>query len=137
MPVSIMVGRGVHVENLNLFPKPRQDPVKFRLISLEAAVTILKLSMAAYPPGSWTNCSDSSDSSEILTEESWVLRSTLCNWVWRLISELKDVRDECKFVWLMVVPIAQSFDFDSTPDTRTRCLTLPHPFTPRICSSIP
>ena len=29
------------------------EPVKTRLVSLEAALTILKLSIALYPPGAW------------------------------------------------------------------------------------
>jgi len=78
-----------------------EDPVKFRLISLEAAVTIMKLSIAIYPPGSWaipTGKSTSVESSDFQANiiESWTLRCGLSNWAWRTISELKDVKDECE-----------------------------------------
>lgn len=68
------------------------DPVKFRLISLEATLTIIKLSSTIYPPTSWTsyqnNCSE-----EGFTEE-WTLRSGISNWAWRTVSALKDVQNE-------------------------------------------
>lgn len=71
------------------------DPVKFRLISLEAAMTILKLSTAIYPPGVWANISlEYDEGSPDSLEEAWTLRSGLSNWAWRTISELKDVKDE-------------------------------------------
>jgi hypothetical protein len=69
------------------------------LISLEAAVTILRLSTAIYPPGSWLKAgvapiSDGNTQDMVL--ESWGLRSGLSNWAWRTISELKDVKDDCE-----------------------------------------
>ncbi|KZT11398.1 uncharacterized protein LAESUDRAFT_734264 [Laetiporus sulphureus 93-53] len=73
------------------------EAVKFRLISLEAAMTILKLSMAIYPPGSWLSSHvflgpDLQTEEDIL--ESWNLRSGLSNWAWRAISELRDDGEE-------------------------------------------
>ncbi|KII88576.1 hypothetical protein PLICRDRAFT_54405 [Plicaturopsis crispa FD-325 SS-3] len=65
------------------------EPVKFRLISLEAALTLVRLSAAIYPPGSWT--ATPADSADVATVyESWSLRSGLSSWAWRAISELKD-----------------------------------------------
>ncbi|TFK80925.1 hypothetical protein K466DRAFT_591571 [Polyporus arcularius HHB13444] len=64
------------------------DAVKDRLISLEAAMTILRLSTAIYPVGSWQY----SPASEVSSEESsetWNLRSTLAAWSWRAIDELR------------------------------------------------
>ncbi|KAF8636632.1 hypothetical protein AX17_003441 [Amanita inopinata Kibby_2008] len=66
------------------------DPIKDRLNSLEAVVTILKLISAVYPPGSWTQFT--SDDEE--TWQLWTLRATISNWGWRTITELKDVKDE-------------------------------------------
>lgn len=71
------------------------DAVKYRLLSLEAAMTMLKLSTAIYPPGAWTTPSIYGDTPDLDTsEEAWEMRSGLSNWVWRAISELKDVKDE-------------------------------------------
>lgn len=71
------------------------DPVKFRLISLEAALTIIKLSSTIYPPTSWT----SPDNDHVNDEyyEEWTLRSGISNWAWRTVSALKDVQDESGF----------------------------------------
>lgn len=72
------------------------EPTRSRLISLEAAVTILKLSMAIYPPGSWLTTQlvfeESSDSDEKFLQQ-WILRSGLASWAWRAISELRDDDD--------------------------------------------
>jgi hypothetical protein len=65
------------------------DPVKERLNSLEAAKTVLKLSLAIYPAFSWD-----SNVSEPDVAESWQIRSEISNWSWRLLSELRDVKDE-------------------------------------------
>ncbi|ESK96931.1 gtp binding [Moniliophthora roreri MCA 2997] len=70
------------------------DPVKYRLISLEAGKTILKLSTAIYPTGSWLVQPTLDNISESDLEEAWTLRSSLSNWAWRTIIELKDVKDE-------------------------------------------
>ncbi|KAF9069683.1 hypothetical protein BDP27DRAFT_1420798 [Rhodocollybia butyracea] len=66
------------------------DPVKVRLISLEAGSTLLKLSTAVFPPGSWLSTANLT--TEI--EEEWQIRSTLSAWVWRALLELKEVKDE-------------------------------------------
>ncbi|KAF9264723.1 hypothetical protein L218DRAFT_972334 [Marasmius fiardii PR-910] len=71
------------------------EPVKYRLISLEAATTILKLSTAIYPTASWLDfptLDNITDCDEL--EEAWNLRISLSNWAWRVIIELKDVKDE-------------------------------------------
>jgi hypothetical protein len=66
--------------------------VKFRLISLEAALTIIKLSSTIYPPTSWNSYND-----KIPEEEEWGLRCAISNWGWRTVSALKDVQDESKY----------------------------------------
>lgn len=68
------------------------DPVKFRLLSVEAVPTILKLSASIYPPGSWQYYSLQDEDN---IQESWTIRSGLSSWAWRLINELRDVKDEC------------------------------------------
>ncbi|TBU50670.1 hypothetical protein BD309DRAFT_944442 [Dichomitus squalens] len=64
------------------------DPVKDRLISLEAALTILKLSAHLYPVGSWAR-SNTSPADAADFGEAWTLRSTLASWSWRAIDELR------------------------------------------------
>jgi hypothetical protein len=72
---------------------PLTEPVRFRLTSLEASVTILNLSAAIYPPGSWAvqkaPLSPNDPATDEALIESWTLRSGLSNWAWRTISELK------------------------------------------------
>ena len=58
-----------------------------RLRSLQAHMTLVKLAIAIYPLGSWLD--DASESGKAL-EESWELRSSLSNWAWRTVSELKE-----------------------------------------------
>ena len=70
------------------------DPVKFRLISLEAALTIIKLSSSIYPPTSWNAHNDKISEEEFC--EEWGLRYAISNWGWRTVSALKDVQDESK-----------------------------------------
>ncbi|KAH9951320.1 hypothetical protein B0H21DRAFT_718473 [Amylocystis lapponica] len=70
------------------------EPVKSRLISLEAAMTILKLAMSVYPPGSWLRSQQSSingtsSGSDEVILETWNLRSGLSSWAWRAITELR------------------------------------------------
>ncbi|KAE9384511.1 hypothetical protein BT96DRAFT_1026872 [Gymnopus androsaceus JB14] len=65
------------------------DPVKVRLISLEAGSTLLKLSIAVYPPNAWL----SQNITEEIKEE-WQIRSMLSAWVWRALVELREVKDE-------------------------------------------
>ncbi|KAF8163260.1 hypothetical protein B0H34DRAFT_694710 [Crassisporium funariophilum] len=68
------------------------NPVKIRLISLEAALTIIKLSSSIYPPTSWTVYHGSA--TEALFSEEWNLRTGISSWAWRTISSLKDNQDE-------------------------------------------
>ncbi|EIW85225.1 hypothetical protein CONPUDRAFT_48689 [Coniophora puteana RWD-64-598 SS2] len=90
------------------------EPVKSRLTSLEAAMTLVRLSFALYPPGSWMT---STSSLNEITEDSWTLRSGLSNWAWRLISEL---RDEARPVFEpSVLPYLVSSLISHTPPTLT------------------
>jgi hypothetical protein len=70
-------------------------------------VTIWKLSMAIYPPGSWLTASSANavnfESTPEVIVESWSLRSGLSNWAWRTISELKDAKDASKFIFMRLV----------------------------------
>ncbi|THH32127.1 hypothetical protein EUX98_g2076 [Antrodiella citrinella] len=72
------------------------EPVKTRLISLEAAMTILKLSIAIYPPGSWLKGSytplEGNDESAAV-KATWDLRSNVTSWTWSVISEWEDTED--------------------------------------------
>ena len=78
------------------------DAVRYRLLSLEAATTMLKLSSAIYPPGAWTNPSIYGNTSNLdVSEEAWEMRNGLTNWAWRAISEIKDVKDESEFMQLV------------------------------------
>ncbi|KAH7930821.1 hypothetical protein BV22DRAFT_1101534 [Leucogyrophana mollusca] len=67
-------------------------PVKFRLISLEVAMTLIRLSSAIYPTASWMRslALNSQESAADQIAESWSLRSGLSSWAWRLIAELRD-----------------------------------------------
>ncbi|KAL1947755.1 hypothetical protein VTO73DRAFT_13479 [Trametes versicolor] len=67
------------------------DAVKDRLVALEAAMTILKLSTAIYPLGSWQLDSTQESSEEF--NEAWSLRSTLASWSWRAIEEITGDED--------------------------------------------
>ncbi|KAF4614699.1 hypothetical protein D9613_003020 [Agrocybe pediades] len=68
------------------------DPVKFRLISLEAAHTIIKLSANIYPPTAWISQQPESLSEDFI--EEWDVRSGISNWAWRTVSALKDIQDQ-------------------------------------------
>ena len=75
------------------------EPVKTRLISLEAALTILKLSIALYPPCAWLRKESASENEEATTvdneaEESWTIRNGLSQWAWRAIAELREEGEE-------------------------------------------
>lgn len=72
------------------------DAVKDRLISLEAALTILKLSASIYPIGSWARTKASTADADVVSEE-WNLRSTLASWSWRAIDELRGDDDNRMF----------------------------------------
>ncbi|KAG6854319.1 hypothetical protein C0991_008214 [Blastosporella zonata] len=87
------------------------DAVKFRLISLEAPLTILKLSTAIYPTGYWADARVDGDGPPVGDEDEWSLRSGLSDWAWLAISELKDVKDDSPpiitpdFLPLLVQPL--------------------------------
>ncbi|KIJ69418.1 hypothetical protein HYDPIDRAFT_80271 [Hydnomerulius pinastri MD-312] len=70
------------------------EPVKFRLTSLEVAMTLVRLSSAIYPAGAWMRSTTSlfpPESSELeRVTDSWTIRTVLSNWAWRLITELRD-----------------------------------------------
>jgi hypothetical protein len=65
------------------------DPIKVQLNRQAAGLTILKLGAGAYPPGFWMTTADKDAPSE-----EWATRQGLSNWVWRLISELREVNEE-------------------------------------------
>ena len=50
-------------------------------------MTILRLSAAIYPVGSWLHSSPEASSED--GTESWGLRSSLASWSWRAIDELR------------------------------------------------
>ncbi|KAG2368500.1 hypothetical protein BDR07DRAFT_1477985 [Suillus spraguei] len=74
------------------------EPVRNRLISLEVAKTIFRLSTALYPPAAWMRTTSSfhlpdispSDITFDRIAESWSIRAGLSSWAGRLISELQD-----------------------------------------------
>ncbi|KAI0341721.1 hypothetical protein BDW22DRAFT_1358564 [Trametopsis cervina] len=76
------------------------EPVRTRLVSLEAAGTILKLSISIYPPGAWlrpqkpVSNGTAESTSEPTKEEVWNLRVGLLSWGWRAISELRSEEEE-------------------------------------------
>ena len=71
--------------------------MKVRLVSLEAAFTILKLAVAIYPPGAWLRYPPTMSNGHTSTgtefRESWDIRSGLSQWAWRTISELGEEAD--------------------------------------------
>ncbi|CAL1704860.1 unnamed protein product [Somion occarium] len=92
------------------------EPVQTRLISLEAALTILKLSIAIYPPGSWLHethqpSEELNDPETALILESWSLRSGLASWALRAISELREDEEEQS----RHLPPRQFFTIDALP----------------------
>lgn len=74
------------------------EPVRNRLISLEVAKTIFRLSTAIYPPAAWMRTTSnlhlldtiSTDVTFDRIAESWTIRAGLSSWAGRLISELQD-----------------------------------------------
>ncbi|EJD06025.1 uncharacterized protein FOMMEDRAFT_104451 [Fomitiporia mediterranea MF3/22] len=64
------------------------EPIQTRLISLETPVTLLRLSIALYPPGTWLSVKETGPGS--IDAESWTLRKGITEWSWRAISGLKD-----------------------------------------------
>ncbi|KAG6818154.1 hypothetical protein H0H87_000059 [Tephrocybe sp. NHM501043] len=91
------------------------EAIQFRLISLEAPLTILKLSSAIYPTGYWAN-----PSAAIGDQDEWALRSGLSDWGWLAISELKDIKDDAPpiinpdFLPLLVQPLVAYLAMDPT-----------------------
>ncbi len=72
-----------------------EDAVKDKLISMQVAGTVLKLSASIYPPGSWQGTSSAEQTLES-AQESWTIRSGLSNWAWRTLTELQDGKEERK-----------------------------------------
>jgi len=74
------------------------EPVRNRLISLEVAKTIVRLSTALYPPAAWMRTTSNlyspdtppADMTFDRIAESWTIRAGLSSWAGRLISELQD-----------------------------------------------
>ncbi|KAG1890945.1 hypothetical protein F4604DRAFT_1703479 [Suillus subluteus] len=74
------------------------EPVRNRLISLEVAKTIFRLSTALYPPAAWKRSTSNlhlpdafpTDITFDRIAESWTIRAGLSSWAGRLISELQD-----------------------------------------------
>ncbi|EMD38507.1 hypothetical protein CERSUDRAFT_113687 [Gelatoporia subvermispora B] len=66
------------------------EPAKSRLKSLEAAMTILRLSMAVYVPAWWIRPSAQISILDESSIESWNLRTGMSSWAWRVISELRE-----------------------------------------------
>ena len=66
------------------------EPVRTRLLSLEVAITILRISTAVYPTGSWLHFRASpSDAERGFELEDWELRAGLSSWAWRALNGLK------------------------------------------------
>ena len=75
------------------------EPVRTRLLSLEVAITILRLSTAIYPTGSWLRFQSSPlDAEQGFELEDWELRAGLSSWAWRALNGLKiDANDGVSF----------------------------------------
>lgn len=74
---------------LSAFPS-LTEPVRTRLLSLEVAITILRISTAVYPTGSWVHFQPSpSDAEQGFELEDWELRAGLSSWAWRALNGLK------------------------------------------------
>ncbi|KAF9653096.1 hypothetical protein BDM02DRAFT_3153321 [Thelephora ganbajun] len=66
------------------------EPVRTRLLSLEVAITILRISTAIYPTGSWLHFQSSPlDAEQGFELEDWELRAGLSSWTWRALNGLK------------------------------------------------
>lgn len=90
--VSLGYGRPFTLtfENLLIAFSSSIDPVKTRLLSLEVAITILRISTAIYPTGSWLHFRSSpSDAERGFEVEDWELRAGLSSWAWRALNGLK------------------------------------------------
>ncbi|KAG7452560.1 uncharacterized protein BT62DRAFT_983578 [Guyanagaster necrorhizus] len=98
------------------------DAIKDKLISMQVAGTVLKLSASIYPPGSWQGTSSAEQTPE-RAHESWTIRSVLSNWAWRTITELQDGKDEKS---------RQVFSPDILPFLTPPLVAFMHPFTARL-----
>jgi hypothetical protein len=118
------------------------EPVKSKLVSLEAPFAMLRLAGGIYPPGSWlrfppptTNGQPSSSSVESV--ETWTTRVTLSQWAWRAISELSEDSDE-KREWPTGSPnvVCISLTQTSSSDVHNRRPPLPRAQPARVHPSI-
>ncbi|KAG6832376.1 hypothetical protein H0H92_002644 [Tricholoma furcatifolium] len=97
------------------------DPVKLRLASLEAPLTILKLSTAIYPTGVWSNVPAEHVDSILHHKDEWILRSCISSWAWRAVTELRDVKDDtlplitADYLPLLVQPLSAFIPDASQP----------------------
>lgn len=120
--------------------------MKRRLISLEAASTILKLSSAIYPTTSWVSAfNESMESTTPFSGAEWTLRSQISSWAWRAITELKENPDDCECYILssdrecLPPPLVQIFDANALPllTTTLRTFIPPYPTIPETPSESP
>lgn len=90
--VSLGYGRSLTLAFANIltaFSFPT-EPVRTRLLSLEVAITILRISTAIYPTGSWLRFRSSpSDAEQGFELEDWEMRAGLSSWAWRALNGLK------------------------------------------------
>ena len=71
------------------------EPVRTRLLSLEVAITILRISTAICPTGSWLHFRASpSDAEQGFKLEDWEVRAGLSSWAWRALNGLKVVASD-------------------------------------------
>ncbi|KAK0210706.1 hypothetical protein DFS33DRAFT_1250370 [Desarmillaria ectypa] len=94
------------------------DAVKDKLISMQVAGTVLKLSASIYPPGSWQGTS--AEQTLESAHESWTIRSVLSDWAWRTLTELQDGKEE---------KIRQVFSPDILPFLTHPLVAFRHSFT--------
>ncbi|CAK5264572.1 unnamed protein product [Mycena citricolor] len=106
------------------------DPVKSRLRSLEAGMTILKLAHAIYPPAAWLSAKPVNDEEISLGDQevSWSLRSGVSSWAWKTVIDLKETKDESlqilnHDVLSLLTPVLASF---CAPHTQASSVFDPH-----------
>ncbi|KAK0503214.1 hypothetical protein EDD18DRAFT_1136922 [Armillaria luteobubalina] len=95
------------------------DAAKDKLVSMQVAGTVLKLSASIYPLGSWQRISLAEQTLESV-QESWTIRSGLSNWAWRTVTELQDGKEE---------QIRQVFSPDILPFLTPPLMAFRHPST--------
>jgi hypothetical protein len=118
------------------------EPVRNRLISLEVAKTIVRLSTALYPPAAWmrtaSNLYPADTSLADITfdriAESWTIRAGLSSWAGRLISELQD--DGAMFPGVVFQLCSLFFSF-SAPSVLPRSVAVSRPITHRLHAATP